>query len=120
MFLRKIAIPRRTFLRGMGVAVSLPLLEAMVPAATALAKTAANPKMRFGAIYVPHGAILSQWTPAMAGRGFEFTPSLKALEPHRDSVVVISNLTRAGTTVGDHAVAPSGPWPGRTERPAPG
>jgi hypothetical protein len=108
MFLKKIAIPRRTFLRGMGVAVSLPLLEAMVPAATALAKTAANPKTRFGAIYVPHGAILSQWTPPMAGRGFEFTPSLKSLEPYRDSVVVISNMTRAGTTIGDHAVAPSG------------
>jgi hypothetical protein len=108
MFISKLCLPRRTFLRGMGAAVALPLLEAMVPAMTALAQTPARPVRRFGAIYVPHGAIMDQWTPASAGRGFPFTPTLKPLEPWRDSLVVISNLTRAGTTVGDHAVAPAG------------
>jgi hypothetical protein len=108
MYISKMSLPRRTFLRGVGACISLPLLEAMVPAATALAATPASPKTRFGAVYVPHGAIMNQWTPAAVGPGFEFTPILKSLETHRDSVVVISNLTRAGTTVGDHAVAPSG------------
>ena len=108
MFITKLSLPRRTFLRGIGAAVSLPLLEAMVPAMTALAQTAAKPAKRFGAIYVPHGAIMDQWTPTSVGRGFEFTPTLKPLEPFKNSLVVISNLTRAGTTVGDHAVAPSG------------
>jgi hypothetical protein len=108
MFISKLAIPRRTFLRGIGATVALPLLDAMIPAATALAKTAASPMTRFGAIYVPHGAIMDRWTPATSGRSFEFTPTLKPLEPYRNSVVVISNLARAGTTVGDHAVAPSG------------
>ncbi|PWT84152.1 MAG: hypothetical protein C5B57_05335 [Blastocatellia bacterium] len=108
MFISKLSIPRRTFLRGMGAAVALPLLDAMVPAATAIAQTPGRPLMRFGAIYVPHGAIMDRWTPATSGRMFEFTPTLKALEPYRKSLVVISNLARAGTTVGDHAVAPSG------------
>ena len=55
----------------MGAAVALPLLDAMVPALTATAKTAANPRSRFGAVYVPHGAIMEQWTPATAGAGFD-------------------------------------------------
>jgi hypothetical protein len=108
MFITRIALPRRTFLRGVGATVALPLLDAMVPAMTALAQTPATPKTRLGAIYIPHGAILDQWTPAATGRGFELSPILKPLEPVRDSLVVISNLARAGTTVGDHAVAPAG------------
>src|SRR5437667_3180008 len=108
MFITKVSLPRRTFLRGMGATVALPLLEAMVPAFSASATTAARGARRFGAIYVPHGAIMDQWTPAGVGSNFEFTPTLKPLEPYRRSVVVISNLARAGTTVGDHAVAPSG------------
>jgi hypothetical protein len=108
MFIIKRALARRTFLRGMGATVALPLLDAMVPAMTALAQTPAKGKMRFGAIYIPHGAILDQWTPATAGAGFELSPTLKPLEPVQDKLVVISNLMRAGTTVGDHAVAPAG------------
>ena len=69
MFITKKALPRRTFLRGVGAAVGLPLLEAMVPALTATAKTAASPKMRFGAVYIPHGAIMDQYTPKSLGRG---------------------------------------------------
>jgi Protein of unknown function (DUF1552) len=102
MFITKMSLPRRTFLRGVGVSMALPFLEAMVPAFTATAKTAANPRLRFGAVYVPHGAIMDQWTPP-AGPGLTFTPILKPLEVLRDQVSVISNLFRAGEA--DHAVS---------------
>jgi hypothetical protein len=94
MFITKISLPRRTFLRGMGVTVALPLLDAMIPALTALTKTAAIPVRRAGFIYVPHGAVMSQWTPATVGSGFAFTPILKPLEPFQDSLTVISGLSR--------------------------
>ena len=98
MFITKKTLPRRTFLRGMGVTVALPLLDAMVPAATALAQTAARPVRRFGAVYVPHGLLYSQWVPATAGPEFEFSPILKPLEPFRDRLTVVSGLS-AGPTV---------------------
>ena len=85
-------LARRTFLRGMGVTVALPLLDSMIPASTALAATAANSKARFLGIYVPHGATMDKWTPAQEGAGFEFTESLKPIEKLRDRVCVISNL----------------------------
>ena len=103
MFVTKKSLARRTFLQGMGAVVSLPLLDGMVPALTATAKTAANQKTRFGAVYVPHGVILEQWTPKTVGKGFDFLPVMKPLEPYRDSMVVISNLTRGGGN--NHAVA---------------
>src|SRR5215813_3184253 len=108
MLITKKALPRRTFLRGVGAVVGLPLLEAMVPALTATAKTAAAPKMRFSAVYIPHGAIMDQYTPKAIGRGFEFTPILKSLEPFRDSLMVISNLDRPGND-DSHATA-SAAW----------
>ena len=108
MFISKLSLPRRTFLRGMGATVALPFLEAMVPAMTATAKTAANPPRRWGAVFFPNGAIMEQWSPAAVGSGFDFSPSLKPLEGFRDSLVVVSNLTRAGTTAGDHAVSAAG------------
>ena len=70
MFITKKHLSRRTFLRGTGVAIGLPLLDAMVPAWTALAQTAASPKPRLGFMYLPHGAIMDQWTPAAEGTGF--------------------------------------------------
>ena len=85
MNVRKIQLPRRTFLRGMGATVALPLLDAMVPSFTALAKTAANPQRRFGAVYIPHGAIMERYTPKQAGAGFDFTPILKPLEPFKET-----------------------------------
>jgi hypothetical protein len=103
MFITKMSLPRRTFLHGMGVTLGLPLLEAMVPAFTATAKTAANPTMRFGAVYVPHGVILEQWVPKTAGAGFDFPPVMKPLEPLKDSVAVVSNIARGGGN--NHAVA---------------
>src|SRR6187455_2149380 len=121
MFITKRALPRRLFLRGLGVAVGLPFLESMVPAMTALAQTAARPKTRFGAIYFPNGAIVEQWIPDQAGAGFEFKPILKPLETFKDQIVIVSNLTRShpGSQVGDHAVSAAGfltgVWPKRTE-----
>src|ERR1700721_3826270 len=92
MFITKKHLPRRTFLRGMGVTLALPLLDSMVPAQTPLAKTAAVSKTRFCGIYVPHGATMDKWTPAQEGAGFEFTESLKPLEKLRERVCVFSNL----------------------------
>ena len=121
MYITQKHLPRRLFLRGMGVAVSLPLLEAMLPALTPLARAQARPRTRFGAVYVPNGAIMEQWIPGAVGTGFEFMPILKPLEPFKDQVVVVSNLTRShpGSQVGDHAVSAAGfltgVWPKRTE-----
>ena len=88
----KKAIPRRTVLRGVGASLALPLLDGMVPASTALAKTAAKPVARFCTVYVPNGIIMERWTPATAGRGFDFTPTLKPLESFRDHLLVVSGL----------------------------
>jgi len=119
-FVSKRAIERRMFLRGAGAALALPLLDAMVPAATAMARTAAAPPPRLGFVYIPHGVIMNQWTPAAVGAGFEFTPILKPLEPYRDSLVVVSNLVRA-ESVSNHAVSAScwltGIRPKRTDGP---
>lgn len=108
-FVTRKHIPRRTFIRGMGVTLALPLLDSMVPAQTPLTKTAATPTSRFCGIYVPHGAIMSQWTPAKVGAGFEFKPILSPLEPLRDHLLVISGLEAKtanpapGESGGDHS-----------------
>jgi hypothetical protein len=121
MFLTKKSLSRRMMLRGAGVAVALPLLDAMFPVFAPLAKAAAKPRMRFGAVYFPNGAIMQQLTPKTVGTGFEFTPILKPLEPFQDSLLVVTNLTRShpGSQFGDHAVSAAGfltgVWPKRTE-----
>jgi Protein of unknown function (DUF1552) len=92
MFTTKQHLSRRTLLRGLGVSISLPFLESMVPAQTALRNTAANPKTRLTCIYVPHGAIMGKWTPSTEGTGFEFTEILKPLDPFRDYLNVVSDL----------------------------
>ena len=122
MFITKLSLPRRTFLRGVGVALGLPLLDAMVPALTATAKTAAQPLRRLGFVYVPHGVIMDQWTPATEGAGFEFTPILKPLEPLRDSLVVVSNLARPEAGFETQHAGAAASWlagmpPKRTEGP---
>ncbi|MGC2161113.1 MAG: DUF1552 domain-containing protein [Silvibacterium sp.] len=99
----------------------MPLLDAMLPAFVPLAKADAKPKMRFGAVYFPNGAIMQQLTPKTAGSGFEFPPILKPLEPFKDRLIVVTNLTRShpGSQFGDHAVSAAGfltgVWPKRTE-----
>jgi hypothetical protein len=125
MIITKMALPRRTFLRGAGITLALPLLDAMVPALSALSKSAAAPVRRLGFVYIPNGAIMERWTPATEGKGFEFMPILKSLEPHRDRVVIVSNLdarpaeAAEGEGSGDHARASAvwlgGVHPKRTE-----
>jgi hypothetical protein len=94
-FLTKKHLSRRTFLNGVGASLALPLLDSMVPAATALAQTAATPRTRFGSIYVPHGAIMPKWTPATEGAGFELTEILQPLQPFYNQINVISDLRHA-------------------------
>jgi uncharacterized protein DUF1552 len=94
MFITKMSLPRRTFLRGMGVTLALPLLESMVPAMTAVASTAAapNPARRFGAIFVPLGERPGFWTPKTVGENFEFNTIMKPVEKFRDHMTVVSEL----------------------------
>lgn len=92
MMITKRALSRRTVLRSLGAAVSLPLLDAMVPPLTAMQLTPAQPKMRFGAVYVPNGVIPGQWFPSTEGSAFEFSPSLKPLEKFREHILVTSGL----------------------------
>jgi hypothetical protein len=117
MFITKRSLSRRAVLRGMGATLALPLLDAMVPAATALAQTAAQPVRRFGAVFIPMGERPGFWTPKTAGSGFEFSPILKPIERFRDSLVVVSNLDRPSG--GTHAVSTAtwltGSSPKRTE-----
>src|SRR5689334_8500172 len=121
MFISKLSLSRRTFLRGAGAAVALPLLDAMFPAFTPIARAAAAPKTRFGAVYIPNGAIVDEFFPKSFGTNWEFTPILKPLEPFKNQLVVVKNLTRShpGSQVGDHAVSVggylTGVWPKRTE-----
>ena len=93
MFITKKHLSRRTFLNGVGVTVALPFLESMVPVATPLAQTPANPRTRLGCIYFPHGATMDKWTPAAEGAGFELSEILQPLARFRDRVNVISNLS---------------------------
>ena len=109
MFVTKRSLRRRTFLRGIGATVALPMLDAMLPAFTAFAQSPANPRRRFGAVYIPHGVIMDQWTPATEG-AFEFTPILKPLEPFASQVAVISNLTRPKDTEGGTHAVSSANW----------
>jgi hypothetical protein len=92
MFLTKRHLARRTFLRGAGVTLALPLLESMVPAFTPLRLTAAAPVRRFVGIWHPHGASPGYWSPLQEGRDFEFSFITKPLEPFRNRVVLISGL----------------------------
>src|ERR1700689_2915764 len=106
MFITKKHIPRRTILRGLGPAVALPLLDAMIPARTALAQTAANPTPHMGFIYFPHGAIMKQWTPTTEGAGFELSNIPKPLAPFKKQLTVVSNLENKQATGPVHAITP--------------
>ncbi|HUD13803.1 MAG TPA: DUF1552 domain-containing protein [Terracidiphilus sp.] len=101
---------RRTLLRGLGTAMALPLLDSMVPAMRAAKNTAAASPVRLGFVYVPNGIIPAAWTPAAEGANFEFMRSMKALEPFRDRLLVMSGLAQIngralGDGAGDHARA---------------
>jgi hypothetical protein len=103
-------LSRRTILRGVGTALALPWLDAMMPAAKAAKSTAGAPAVRLAFVYVPNGIIPGAWTPTVEGANFEFTRTMKALEPFRDHVVVVSGLAQIngralGDGAGDHARA---------------
>jgi hypothetical protein len=103
MVITKLALPRRTFIRGIGATIALPFLDAMVPALRAQAKTA----LRFTAIYCGNGAHMPDWTPSTEGAGFELSPSLTALAPYKNRLAVFSGLdnyqaTDQGDVGGQH------------------
>src|SRR2546425_5107962 len=110
MIIVKKPIPPRPMLRGIGTAVALPLLDAMVPALTAAQSTPAKAVRRFGVVYHPNGVIYDKWLPKGVGTEFEFSPVLSPLQPFRDKVVVVTGLysdqaEALGDGGGDHSRA---------------
>jgi hypothetical protein len=105
MFLSRTHLSRRTVLKGAGATIALPLLDAMIPAGTALAQTVAASSTRLGFIYFPHGALQEEWTPTRTGRDFDFPFILKPLEPLRDYVTVVSGLrNKGGESASPHGI----------------
>ncbi|HTQ35460.1 MAG TPA: DUF1552 domain-containing protein [Steroidobacteraceae bacterium] len=112
MFITKKFLDRRTVLRGAGVSIALPLLDAMIPAATALADTAAAPKVRMGFVYFPHGAVMKYWSPEKTGTDFEMSKILEPAQKHRDSMTIVSGLrNKGGESNTPHAII-AGTWLG--------
>jgi hypothetical protein len=105
MMITKKALPRRTVLRGIGATLALPLLDGMVPAFTAFAKTAANPTRRFGVVYLPNGVNMSGWTPTAEGSAFELTSTLQPIARYRDRMLVLSGLDNDRIHGGPHTGA---------------
>ncbi|HLI83265.1 MAG TPA: DUF1552 domain-containing protein [Bryobacteraceae bacterium] len=119
-------LSRRTFLRGAGVTLALPLLDAMLPAQTPLVKTAAKPQIRLALCFIPHGAVIDNWTPIGEGSDFDLSRTLMPLAPYKDQLVVVSNLAHKmaapagpGDNGGDHTRSPAvylnGVHPKRTD-----
>jgi uncharacterized protein DUF1552 len=116
MYLTKKHLSRRTVLRGAGVCVGLPLLDAMIPAGTALAQTAAAPKLRAGFFYMPHGAVMwntkhgkdmDRWTPSGAGADFKLSPILEPLEKYKHLVTSFGNLENRASLGSVHKFNPA-------------
>lgn len=106
-FLTRKSLPRRTLLRGLGAGISLPLLDAMIPAGTALAATPAQPVKRLGFVFMPMGADLSRWTPGSPDTLEKLSPILESLEPVRDQVTAYTNLELQPAYPGSHATSNS-------------
>ena len=116
MFITKKHLSRRTALRGLGVSVALPLLDAMIPAATALAATAAAPKTRVGFFYLPHGAIMDNtplgkevdaWTPSGEGTSFTLNKIMKPLDKYKQQLISFANLENAASAGSVHTINPA-------------
>src|SRR5262249_40789863 len=116
MILTRKHLSRRTVLRGAGISVGLPLLDAMIPAGTALAKTEAGPKLGAGFFYIPHGAIMSntkhgkemdRWPPSGAGADFKLSHILEPLEKHKHAVTSLSNLENKASVASVHKYNPA-------------
>src|ERR1700733_5169360 len=125
-FITRKHMSRRTVLRGLGTALSLPLLDSMVPAQTPLVKTAANPQLRLGLCFIPHGAVMANWTPDAEGADFKLSRTLAPVQPFQDQIVVVTNLAHKmaapagpGDNGGDHTRSPAvflnGVHPKRTD-----
>ena len=109
MIITKRALPRRTFLRGAGTSLALPLLDAMIPAMTAMAATPARPVRRLGFVYIPMGAHMPYWTPGNEGNILELPQILRSLQPVANQISVITNLEcKPAYSPGNHATANSG------------
>jgi hypothetical protein len=109
MFITRKHLTRRTVLRGVGTAIALPLLDAMIPAGTALAQTAAKATPHVGFIYFPHGAVEAQWTPTGEGQIGEFRDILKPLEKYKSLTTVFSHIDNQAPLGPVHALSP-GTW----------
>lgn len=116
MFITKKHLSRRTVLKGAGVTLALPFLDAMAPAATAMAQTAATPKLRAGFFYIPHGAIMGntahgpemdRWTPSGSGADFKLSEIMQPLEPFKDYVSSVGNLVNAASAGSVHTLNPA-------------
>ena len=116
MFITKKHLSRRTVLKGAGVSLALPFLDAMVPASTALAQTAAMPKLRAGFFYLPHGAMMGntthgpsmdKWTPSGSGADFKLSPILSSLEPYKKYISSFGNLENAASAGSVHTLNPA-------------
>ena len=111
MMVTKKCLPRRTVLRGLGATLALPLLDSMVPALSALNRTAAGGIRRMAVLYVPNGMMMPSWSPRGEGTAFEFSPILEVLAPYRDKLIVLSGLAdrygwpQGDEGTGDHARA---------------
>src|SRR5437867_5005498 len=101
MIITKKFIPRRTFLRGVGATLALPLLEAMVPAATPLARTAAHPVRRLGFVFMPMGCDITRWTPR-GEKLDQLSPILSSFAPVKEHVTVLTNLELQNAYPGTH------------------
>jgi hypothetical protein len=108
MFITKKALPRRTFLKGLQATLALPLLDAMIPAATAQARTPVRPVRRLGFVYIPMGCDHARWTPPGQDTLGQLSPILVPLEPHKNQVTVISNLRLEKSYPGTHDTANAG------------
>jgi hypothetical protein len=118
-------LPRRTFLRGVGASIALPLLDGMIPALTAQSRTAARGTRRLAVVYVPNGMNMAHWKPKTAGAAFELPSILKPLEAHRNRLLVLTGMSNLqadplpGEGLGDHSRAQSvfltGVHPRKTE-----
>jgi hypothetical protein len=109
MFISKTHLNRRTFLRGMGATIALPLFDAMLPARTALAATAARAAPRMMFVYFPHGAIMSEWTPPAAGNLVHLGRILQSLTPFRNRLTIVSGIENRHAHGPVHAITP-GTW----------
>jgi len=121
MFITRKHISRRAVLRGAGIAIALPLLDAMIPAATALAATAAAPRPRLGFVYFPHGAVMARWKPEATGSEFDLPQILKPLEAYKAQTTIITGLRNKGGESSDPHGIIAGTWlscvgPSETDR----